>query len=128
MRTGVFHLRLDGERRGVVEQQTLLAGRLDRAIAPDGRRWQTRRQDLLRDLPHGNLVVINFLAALLLDRPGPRHHRWDQQRCRIFGNSKWIQCTAGDLGKQSGADPPLLDTYRANAPAAVSLKKIAVSA
>ena len=56
-------LGLDRERRRVVDQQALLGCRLDRPVAPDGRGRLTGGQDLLRDLPHRDLVVVDGLAT-----------------------------------------------------------------
>ena len=89
--------RFDGERRRVVQQQAPLAGGRHGAVPPDGRRGQTRRQDLLRELPHRDLVVVGVLATRLNDRRGPRHHRRDQQRRCVLRNRQRIQRAARNL-------------------------------
>ena len=66
---GSVCLRFDGQRRGVVDQQASLACPCDSTIPPHGCRWQTCRQDLLGDLPHGNFVIVNVLASFCLIVP-----------------------------------------------------------
>src|SRR6266545_2450193 len=56
------HLRFDRERRRVVEEQAARARRLHSTVAPDCRRGQTCRQDLLRELLHRDLVVVDRLT------------------------------------------------------------------
>ena len=58
----------------------LLLGRRHGAVAPDRGRRAARGQDLLRELPHRDLVVVDLLAALGVDGAGLGHHRRDQQR------------------------------------------------
>ena len=45
-----------------------------------------RRQNLLMELPHGDLVVINVLRALPIQLGCARHGRWNDQRQLIFGD------------------------------------------
>ena len=56
-------LGLDGQRRGVVQQQAPVALGGDRAVAPHGRLRHPGRQDLLGELLHRDLVVVDPLAA-----------------------------------------------------------------
>ena len=69
---------LDRERRGVVEEQPTVALRRDRAVPPHRRRRQPSGQNLLRELPHRDLVVVDRLSTRPRDRVRPRHHRRDQ--------------------------------------------------
>ena len=75
---GSVPLGLDGHRRRVVQQQWILAaGAIDRAVPPDPSRRKAGRKDLLRELPHRDLVIVDRLAALEPDRPSLGHHRRD---------------------------------------------------
>ena len=94
---------LDGERRGVVDQQSTVAITRDRAVAPDRRRRHAGRQDLLRELPHRDLVVVDRLAALRVDHPCPRHHGRDQHRAHELADVARIERGIGD---RDGADDP----------------------
>ena len=97
---GASRLRFDGERRGVVKQERVLAPRaINRAIAPDRSLWETSRKDLLTagNRFHGNFVVINWLA-LLLDCASLGHDRRDEQGSHKLWNCEWVQSSAGDGG------------------------------
>jgi hypothetical protein len=93
---GPIDLRFDRQRRRMVEQEAVLACRLHRAVPPDDGRWVARRQDLLLDLPHRDLVVVGRLAARHRDRPGSGHDRRDQQRRLIFRNAQRVERPTGD--------------------------------
>ena len=69
-----------------MEQQAFLAGGRHRTVAPDGRRREAGRQDLLRKLPHRDLVVVGVLAAPQHDPSGPGHDRRDEQRGLVLRN------------------------------------------
>ena len=71
--------RLDRE-RGVVEAAWVV----DRAVAPDRRRLQTHalRQDVLPELPNGDLVVVDALHGRR--RGGARHRRRDHERRHVL--------------------------------------------
>ena len=89
--------RFDGERRRVVHQQAPLARRRHGAVSPDGGRGQPRRQDLLCELLHRDLVVVRVLPAGERDRPRPWHHRRDQHRRCVLRDRHRIQGAAGNL-------------------------------
>jgi hypothetical protein len=89
---------LDGERGRVVEQQPPTAGRLDRPIAPHGRGWVRRRQDLLGELLHGDLVVVGWFAARHGDRRCPGHHRGDQQRRHVLRDVAGVEGPTRNCG------------------------------
>jgi hypothetical protein len=93
-------LRLDRQRGGVVNQQAPLACGLDRPVAPYGRRRQARRQDLLRDLAHRDLVVVRVLAATKRDRPGLRHDRRDEQRRLEPGHGQRVERAPRDGSRE----------------------------
>jgi hypothetical protein len=76
---------LDRERWSVMEQEPAARVAGDRAIAPYGRGRHAGWQDLLRQLPHRDLVVVDRLAAPLGDRPRPRHDRRNEQRGDVLG-------------------------------------------
>jgi hypothetical protein len=88
---GPIHLRLDRQRRRMVEQQAALARRLYRAVPPDRGHGVAPRQDLLLNLPHRDLVVVGRLAARHQDRPGPGHDRRDQQRRLVLRNAQRVE-------------------------------------
>ena len=89
-------LGLDRQRRGVVQQQTPLALGRDRPIPPHRRGRHPRRQNLLGELTHRNLVVVDRLAAPPVDRARPWHHRRDQQRRHVLGHLSRIERAARD--------------------------------
>jgi hypothetical protein len=93
-------LRLDRERGCVVQQEAALALGSHGAVTPDSRRRQSRRQDLLRELLHRDLVVVGVLAAALLDRPGPRHHGRDEHRRLVLRHVRRIERPTGYLGER----------------------------
>ena len=94
--------RLDRERGGVVDQQPTVALRRFRAVPPHGRCRQPRGQDLLRELPHRDLVVVDVLAPALDDRVGTGHHRRDQHRCLELRDHGRIERAARNLSQRNG--------------------------
>ena len=80
-----------------MKQQAPLTRRLDGPVAPDRRRRHSCRQDLLRELPHRDLVVVGRLAARHRDGARPRHHRRDQQRCHELRHRRPGRGAAGNL-------------------------------
>ncbi len=104
-------LRLDRQRGCVVDLEPVAALRGDRAVAPHGRgRPEARGQDLLGELPHGDLVVVHRLAARHGQGARPRHHGRDQQGRRILGYTRWVERAARDRRRdrhleQLAADP-----------------------
>ena len=81
------HLRFDRERRRVVQEQAARARRLHSPVPPDRRRGQARGQDLLLELLHRDLVVVDRLTPPN-DRACLRHHRRDEQRRPDFGRQR----------------------------------------
>jgi len=98
-------VRLDGERRRVVEQQPPLACRANGAVTPDGRGGQPGRQDLLLELPHRDFVVIRVLAALDLDRARLRHDRRDEQWACVLCHSNGVQCASRERPREGSPEP-----------------------
>ena len=91
--------RFDRERRRVVDKEPSLACRRHGTVAPHGRRREPCRQDLLRELPHRDLVVVDVLAAPRHDRAGRRHDRRNEQRrLELRHGSEW-QRAARDVGQ-----------------------------
>ena len=72
--------RFDRERGRVVEQQPARAVRSHGTVAPYGGRRQAGREDLLRELPHRDLVVVDVLAAAGHESVRLRHDRRDEER------------------------------------------------
>jgi hypothetical protein len=89
-------LSLDRQRRGVVDPHGPAALRRGRTVAPHGRSRETRGQDLLGELPHRNLVVVDRLATRRDDGARPRHHRRDQQRRRVLRHRQRVERAAQD--------------------------------
>ena len=94
------HLRLDRERRRVVQEQAARARRLHGAVAPDRRRGQACGQDLLRELRHRDLVVVDRLTSPN-DRVCLRHHRRDQQRSDVLVDLPRVEGVARNLGERN---------------------------
>ncbi len=93
---------LDGQGGGVVDEEAGLAFRLDRAVAPDGGGGQSRRQDLLLELPHRDFVIVHLFSAPLLDDARPGHDRRDEQRRLVLGNAGRLQRASRDGGQGPG--------------------------
>ena len=77
-------LGLDGERGRVVQEQALVARGPHRAVAPHRRLRVAGRQDLLRELLHRDLVVVDVPEAGTEERGRLRHDRRDEQRRHEF--------------------------------------------
>jgi hypothetical protein len=90
-------LGLDRERGSVVQEQAALALRGFPPVAPHRRRRQTRREDLLRELPHRDLVVVDRLAPWPSDDVRPRHDGWDEHLRDELGHGGRVQGAAGNL-------------------------------
>ena len=90
-------LGLDRERWGIVDHRVVRALGRDGPIAPHDRRRKAGGQDLLGELPHGDLVDVDRLAAARLHRARPRHHRGNQQRRLELRNVARQQRATGDL-------------------------------
>ena len=97
---GSLPLRLDRERGSVVDQQRVPAPAFHRAVSPDRRTREARREDLLRELLHRDLVVVGRLPARHGDRRCSRHHRGDQERRLVLGHRGWVEGAARDLGER----------------------------
>ena len=92
--------RLDRERGGVVDEQRTAVLRRDRAVPPDRGLREACGENLLLDLPHRDLVVVEGLAARLSDRGRSGHDRRDQHRCGEFGHDRRVERVAGNLGQR----------------------------
>ena len=95
------HLRFDRERRRVVKEQAARARRFHSTVAPDRRRGQACGEDLLRELLHRDLVVVDRLTPPN-DRVCLRHHRRDEQRCLVLQNRQRIERSARNRGERDG--------------------------
>src|SRR5918996_287719 len=91
--------RLYRERRGVVEQQSSPALCRDGTVSPHDGGGQSGRKDLLRELPHRDLVVVRRLAAGHRDGASARHYRRDEQRGLVLGHRRRHERAPGDLGQ-----------------------------
>ena len=59
---------------------------IGRAVSPNGRHRQIRRQDALANLADSNLVIINIFALALSDPAGTWHRGRNSQWHHVFGN------------------------------------------
>ena len=84
----------------MVDEQPTVALRRDRAVPPHRRRGQPRREDLLRELPHRDLVVVDRLPTRARDRVRPRHHRREQQRASELRHQTRIERASRDLSNR----------------------------
>jgi hypothetical protein len=88
-----------------MDEQTSLVCCFDGTVAPDCGGWQSRRQNLLNDLSHGDFVVIYWLATFLIDSARSRHDRRDQERRHEPGNEIRVKQWIGGLSHQLLDDP-----------------------
>ena len=107
------HVRLDGQGRRVVEEQCVLRGRGHGPVSPHCGCGERRRQDLLRELTHRDLVVVDILSADRPDRPGPGHDGRHQQWRLELRNARGVEAPARNRLEQTGAWPrPHFDRHR----------------
>ena len=92
--------RLDRERGSVVDEQPAVVLRRDRAVPPDRGLGEACGENLLPDLPHRDLVVVEGLAARLSDRGRSGHDRRDQHRCGELGHDRRVERDARNLGQR----------------------------
>src|SRR4029453_12904526 len=93
------------ERGRVVEKQTARARRAHGSVAPDRRRGQARGKDLLRELLHRNLVVVDRHAPPN-DRAGLGHYRRNENWSHEFPDLVRIQRSARDLRERDRSAHP----------------------
>jgi hypothetical protein len=91
------------QRRCVEHQRTAACGVSRRAISPHRRHRHAWREDLLFELAHRDLVVVDAPGASDVPFCDTRHCGRNEQRCTEFGYEMRVERAARNLREQADA-------------------------